>query len=436
MTLSIIIAIATTLSMTGAVLIKPYITVGKAKLGLYWIICLIGAILMLVFNCVDFSFAISEITANTAVNPLKILTLFICMTLLSIFLGDAGFFDYVADKIFVKSKGGQLKLFVILYVVVSVLTVFTSNDIIILTFTPPICIFAKKAKISPLPYLFCEFIAANTWSMMLIVGNPTNVYLAQSAGISFMQYVEVMFAPAVCGGLMGFLMLILIFRKQLSTPIDRTTSNVEKSYIPSLVKVPMIVTASHLLVCIIMLALSDLIGVEMWLVCLVLTISLSLFTTIYNLIIVGSIRPLLNSIKKAPFELVPFVLSMFIIVLALKQNGVTGMLSSLIVSGQKADGIIFGFLSSISANLLNNIPMSVLFEKIISSTSIYAVYGTIIGSNIGAFITPVGALAGIMWSKILSKHQIKMPFYKFLLYGSVVAIPTLFASSLCLFLVL
>ncbi len=436
MTLSLIIAIATALSMTGAVLIKPYISIGKAKLGLYWIICLIGAILMLAFNCVDFSFVISGITADTAVNPLKILTLFICMTLLSIFLGDAGFFDYVADKIFIKCRGGQFKLFVILYAVVSILTVFTSNDIIILTFTPPICIFAKRAKISPLPFLFCEFIGANTWSMMLIVGNPTNVYLAQSAGISFMEYVSVMFAPAIAGGLVGFLMLVLIFRKQLLSPVSRDNNLTEKRYVAPLVKVPMAVTATHLLACIILLAVSDVIGVEMWIICLVLTVTLSIFTAIYNLLVVGSLRPLFNSLKKAPFELVPFVISMFIIVLALKQNGVTDVVGSLIVSGHNSDGVSFGFLSAISANLLNNIPMSVLFEKIISGTSLSAVYGAVIGSNVGAFITPVGALAGIMWSKILSKHQIKMPFYKFFLYGSAVAIPILVASSVCLILVI
>ena len=103
---------------------------------------------------------------------------------------------------------------------------------------------------------------------------------------------------------------------------------------------------------------------------------------------------------------------------------------------KKTDGITFSFLSAISANLLNNIPMSVLFEQITASATSASVYGAIIGSNVGAFITPVGALAGIMWSKILAKYDIKMPFVKFLLYGGAVAIPTLLAGSLCLLLVL
>ena len=91
---------------------------------------------------------------------------------------------------------------------------------------------------------------------------------------------------------------------------------------------------------------------------------------------------------------------MFIIVLALKECGVTSALNKLLITNSKTDGVTFGVLSALSANLLNNIPMSVLFESIIGGDSVPALYGAIIGSNVGAFITPVGALAGIMWNKI------------------------------------
>ncbi len=433
MTLTVIIAIATAFCMVLSVLIKPYIKIGTKNVGLYWIVCLIGAILMILTNCISLTAVFDGITANTSVNPLKILTLFLSMTLLSVYLGDAGFFDYVANTVFVKSKGGQLKLFIILYAVVSVLTIFTSNDVIILTFTPPICIFAKKAKISPLPFLFGEFIAANTWSMALIVGNPTNVYLAQSAGITFSEYFSVMALPALAGGITSLAVLLLVFRKQLALPISVGEENQAP---PHLSKVPMLVAITHLAVGIILLSISDILGVEMFLICLTLALSLTVFDLVYDLITMHTAKPVLSSLKKEPYELIPFVLSMFVIVLALKNSGATDLLSSLLLTGNKVDGFSFGILSTISANLLNNIPMSVLFEKIISQNSLPAVYGSIIGSNIGAFLTPVGALAGIMWSKILTKYGIEMPFRKFVFYGVIIAIPTLLASvgTLCLVL--
>ena len=80
--------------------------------------------------------------------------------------------------------------------------------------------------------------------------------------------------------------------------------------------------------------------------------------------------------------------------------------------------------------------MSVLFEQIVASKSLPALYGSVIGSNIGAFITPVGALAGIMWNKILAQYGVKLPFVKFVMYGATVAIPTLLASVFSLMLVL
>lgn len=429
MTLTVCIASITVAIMIAIVLIKPYIKIGTHKLGLYWVVCLVGALVMLLTGRISLQKVFEGITANTSVNPLKILTLFLSMTLLSVYLGDAGFFDYVADSVFLKTKGGALKLFLILYAVVSILTVFTSNDVIILTFTPPICIFAKKAKISPLPFLIGEFVAANTWSMMLIIGNPTNVYLAGSAGLTFTEYLSVMWLPAIAGGITGLAVIILLFRKQLLAPVSRVSEEKPLSK-HKLVKhkTPLISALIHLILCIILLAISDVIGVEMWLICLILALSLTTFDVVYDLIVEKTAYPVWRSIKKEPYELIPFVLSMFIIVLALKECGFTDLLSDLLIGGNKLDGIKVGALSALSANLLNNIPMSVLFERIIASKSIPALYGAIIGSNVGAFITPVGALAGIMWNKILGEYGVKLPFIKFIAYGSAVAIPTLLAS--------
>ena len=127
---------------------------------------------------------------------------------------------------------------------------------------------------------------------------------------------------------------------------------------------------------------------------------------------------------------------MFVIVLSLKERGFTDLLNNALITSTRWDGLSFGFLSALSANLLNNIPMSVLFERIIDGLSIPALYGSIIGSNVGAFITPVGALAGIMWNKILSEHGVRLPFTRFVLYGVTVALPTLLTSTLTLVAVL
>jgi arsenical pump membrane protein len=271
--------------------------------------------------------------------------------------------------------------------------------------------------------------------MMLIVGNPTNIYLAQSAGISFAKYVSVMALPSIAGGTTGLIVILLLFHKQLKLPVQSNGLNTQKASF-CIDKVPMIFALSHLVVCIILLAVADFIGLEMWLICLGLAVSLTIFNLIYQLVKRHTAIGVWYSIKKEPYELIPFVLSMFIIVLALKECGATTILSNLLLTGTNIDGLSFGFISALSANLLNNIPMSVLFESIVNGQSLSALYGAIIGSNVGAFITPVGALAGIMWNKILGEYHVKLPFVKFIAYGVAVALPTLLASLGTLILVL
>lgn len=77
-----------------------------------------------------------------------------------------------------------------------------------------------------------------------------------------------------------------------------------------------------------------------------------------------------------------------------------------------------------------------LFEKITAGGNLAAVYGAVIGSNVGAYITPVGALAGIMWTNILGEYRVKMNFIKFTSVGLAAAIPTLLVASLMLLIVL
>ena len=73
--------------------------------------------------------------------------------------------------------------------------------------------------------------------------------------------------------------------------------------------------------------------------------------------------------------------------------------------------------------------MSVLFSDIISLSALTgkslsgALYASIIGSNIGAYLSPVGALAGIMWLSILKRNGHPLSFVHFIKYGVIISIP-------------
>ncbi len=433
MSAAIDIGSITCLTMILAVLFKPQIKVKRFFIDTYWPIALMGALLLVVFKSITFREIAQGLTADTAINPIKILVLFISMTVLSIFLDEVGFFQYLANATLKKAKSSQFMLFAYLYVTVSVLTIFTSNDIIVLTFTPFICYFAKNANISAIPYLVAQFVAANTWSLMLVIGNPTNIYLATSYGISFVEYTKVMLLPTLAAGLAAFFVLWLLFRKQLSKEINPSIEQIKIADRPSL-----IIGLIHLGLCTIILVLSSYIKIEMWPVSLAFAMSLFVCITISKLIQKKKLTLLASCIKRAPWQLVPFVISMFIIVLALDKYGVTDDIAGFFGTGSVT--YKYGLSSFLAANLINNIPMSVLYssiaENLPSALVNKGVYGAIIGSNIGAFLTPVGALAGIMWTSILKKHEIKYTFLDFVKYGIIISVPTILASLFILDIVL
>lgn len=420
MYIAITVALLTCLFMILAVLFFPKIQVGKFSIASYWIITLIGASLLLITGTVGIKAVGSALVADTAINPIKILVLFISMTVLSIFLDEFGFFRYLANLALKRAGKSQVKLFVLLYATVSILTVFTSNDIIILSFTPFVCYFAKNAHINPLPYLAAEFVAANTWSMALIIGNPTNIYLVTATGGDFVSYLKVMLIPTLASGIVSCIFLFLIFRKRLSAPIDVTIDEVEIKD-----KLLLWVGIIHLALCTLVLAFGSYFGIEMWLVSLVSVISLFFWNIGVSIIRKEKPKTLIACLKRAPWELVPFIISMFIIVEALGVTGVTEKIFSLL--GDSLPIWKYGFSSFLASNLINNIPMSVLFSSILSASAsnVAAVYATVVGSNLGACLTPIGALAGIMWSSILKEQGLKFGYVDFLKIGVSVAIPSL-----------
>lgn len=420
---TVLICAATILLMIAAILFFPKIKLGKISISTYWLVTLLGAAILLICGLGDIKTVGKALIADTAINPIKILILFLSMTVLSVFLDELGFFRFLANAALKHARGGQKRLFLVLYLTVSVLTVFTSNDVIILSFTPFICYFAKNAKIDPAPYLAAEFVAANTWSMALVIGNPTNIYLTTAYGIDFLSYLKISIVPTLFAGITAFGALWLMFRKKLSAPVEYTHEDVILHD-----KVLLGVGIAHLAVCTVLLAIASYIGLEMWLVSLCAVGSLFLFALIFALVRKEKPKALLGCLKRAPYELVPFVLSMFVMIVVLSEKGVTEQIGRFL--GSDLAILKYGTASFLSANIINNIPMSVLFSSILETSGggPGAVFATVIGSNIGAFLTPIGALAGIMWSSILNEHGLKFGYLDFLKMGVLIAVPTLFAA--------
>ena len=420
---TIIISCITFALVTLSILFFPRIRIGKIHVSTYWVIAVIGAVILLVTQLAPISEVFAQLTDNASINPIKIIILFFSMTALSIFLDEVGLFKFLANLAAKKAKDNQYVLFTVFYLLTATLTIFTSNDIVILTFTPFICFFCKNSKINPIPYLVAEFSAANTWSLMLIIGNPTNIYLATSAGIGFFDYFRIMALPTLCAGIIEFIVLFLVFNRKLRIPLALAE---EECHIEN--KPALIIGVAHLSICLIFLIISSYINVEMWLISLICASSLLIITFFMCLATKKNWHYITGSIKKLPYALIPFFLSMFVVVVALNYQGISDKISEML---SHTNAIwTYGFSSFFVSNLINNIPMSILFSNMCGNKA--AVFASIVGSNIGAFLTPTGALAGIMFTGLVNEHETKYSFWDFIKYGSIVSLPIITVALLTL----
>ena len=430
----IIFAVAIIAMLCCAVII-PSIHIKFKKVDFYmdsfWIAPFIAAIVVLCAQIIPFVTAMKGLWSFSTLNPIGILILFYSMVYISKFLDTTGFFQFCAVWALSKAGKSGKKLFFIIYAIVSVLTIFTSNDVVILTFTPFIHYFSKAAGVSSKPFLFAEFFAANTWSMIFIISNPTNVVLGTGFGQDFGKFVKYMVLPTFAGGITNVFLIYFLFRRQINKEfkVDHDLGD-PMQHVQS--KLDMYVAIFFMLGSIIIMACSSIPGfnVEMWQIAGIMALVL----LVYNIVVdvknwhqegPSKLRRIFSTL---PYPIIPFLIALFILVNALSIKGffaaIGDGIGQLTNVSEQISVSIFGILSTLAANILNNIPMSVAFVPILQETSnppsIGSVYAAVVGANLGANLTPLGALAGLMWLGILKQQKIDIGFKQFMQIGFIV----------------
>lgn len=314
------------------------------------------------------------------------------LMIISSLLDDYGFFEYCASSAVHASKNSGERLFLYTYIVVSVISLFAGNDVVILTTTPIILIFCKSAKINPKPYMYASFFAANTFSMPLYIGNLTNILIGDSFGLDYFGFTKYMFLPTLAAALVNYHLLKYIFRKQ----IPGSFSSQDNGRIPIRNKF-LVALGLAVLLAVILLG-----GVANY-----MKIPLSAVTLAGALLLMISERRIAHRLKRVSWNVVLFVIGLFIVVKGLDVSGVASAIGEVIFANMSNNILAATFsvslLSAFMCNIVNNIPMTAMMLSIIQHASLPQQmntamgYSLVIGSNLGANFTTFGALAGILW---------------------------------------
>jgi len=410
---------------------KPQYKTSRLKVKLdYATTPIIGVLILVCTLSIDLETLFKGIIGTTEIQPFAIIILFMSIAYICLSLDITGFFEYLALKAVKASGTSTKKLFYYFFFLSSVLTIFTSNDIVILTITPIIIYFSKHTKIDPVPFLITQFFAANIWSITLFIGNPTNIIVGEAFNLQFIEYTLWMVLPTIVAGTSCLFLLWFLFRneipKQFEAPeIIPTNALRDKS--------GAVFNLIILISCLILITFGSIVNFPLWIISISLALVIFCRTLIFDFLKNHhkAFKPnstLFNSLKRMPWKILPFILGMFIIVEALVETGwITGLSDAFqgLYSNLLIAIISITFLSALSCNLMNNQPMTILFTQILlydsfslsESVKLGVVYSLIMGSNFGANFTLLGALAGIMWHKIISDKDVNISYGKFAKYG-------------------
>ncbi|MGC9771765.1 arsenite efflux membrane protein ArsB [Fervidobacterium changbaicum] len=383
--------------------------------------------------------------------PWQILIIFFGSAYICGSLDASGVLKLIAYRFASVSKTGK-KLFVNLVLIAGVLTIFTSNDIVTLTLTPIIVYISQYAGINPIPYLISVFFASNTWSMFFYIGNPTNVIVAQAYSLTFFGYAKLMFFPTIVAIITSFIAFYLKYRNTLPKEITITLESSENGVeLQNAIKDKRyaFLSSGFFMLFFITIAIGDLIGLQLWKAILIFSGIYLLLNTAFSDVLserdevvveVGrfdyNLTFLVDTLRRVPWKMLPMVLTFFVFVHIFTRFGITKYVGSLFNFKNELVGtVLTTFITAFAANVMINQPMTIFFAQALHKKPINYAMSLVVGSNIGGNITLIGALAGIMWSRILKLYGIEMNNKIFVKETFFVAVLTLFTTSIAIYLV-
>ncbi|HUZ17120.1 MAG TPA: anion transporter [Spirochaetia bacterium] len=192
-------------------------------------IALVGAILAVLVGGLPIESAFRSLDMGT-------LSLLFAVMVINVNLAYSGFFRYVGFSI-TRAARSSTQLLALVVGASGLLSAFFLNDTIVLMLTPLVIEMCASRSLKPLPFLIALALSANIGSMATIIGNPQNILIGSSSGISFARFAGYLSVPALLGLVVAWAIVYLVFRRDLlQTWQDEGSGLRPKVYRPLLVK--------------------------------------------------------------------------------------------------------------------------------------------------------------------------------------------------------
>jgi len=402
--------------LAGLILAGSYLGIAFTRLP--WVnidrpaAAMTGAVLMVALGVLTFDQAVQAIDYNT-------LALLLGMMLLVVVLQSQGFFTLLASR-YVTIASSPARLVTSVVVLTAVCSAFMVNDVVVLLFTPVVIQACRVQRVNPVPVLIAEALASNIGSTATIVGNPQNMLIGVTSGISFARFFAYLTPVAVASTGLLLAALWLFYGKTwkgkheaVAGPVGQTqTATVDARGLRR--SVPILLAAMT------GFFLSSFIGVRIPVIALVAGVAAMLFSRV---------KPS-EVIKRVDWVLLLFFGGLFVVIGGARQAGVLDVfLERVQVSPNLAGIVSVHAVSVVASQLVSNVPLTVLLIPLLQKAPGDTLWISLAsGATLGGNATLVGAMANLIVAEVAYREGVVIKFSEFLKVGLVVTAATIVAS--------
>jgi arsenical pump membrane protein len=376
-----------------------------------------GAVMLVLLNLLPWPDAVAA-----AGRGIDVYFFLIGMMLLAEIARKEGLFDWLAEQAVRFSRGSAKRLFLIVYVVGTFVTVFLSNDATAVVLTPAVYAATRAARVEPLPYLFvCAFIA-NAASFVLPISNPANLVVFGKQIPPLADWLRIFALPSIVAIVTTYFVLRLAQRRALDATVAEADDISPLTLGGRLSAIGIAITGLVLLV-------TSALGWDLGLPTFIAG------ATVTALVLAIGRQSPLPVLKDISWSVLPLVAGLFILVEGLNRTGVLPALARALkdasISSPQTASWIAGIAVAVASNLVNNLPMGLIAVTTSQIAQVPAhVSGAIlIGVDLGPNLSVTGSLATILWLIALRREGKNVGATQFLKLGLLVMPPALLLSA-------
>jgi arsenical pump membrane protein len=351
-----------------------------------------------------------------------------------------GLFEAMGAVMARGSEGSPQRLLAFVFVIAGAITAVLSLDATIVLLTPVVFATAARMRISAKPQVYACAHLANSASLLLPVSNLTNLLAFHASHLSFPRFAALMALPTIAAVGVEWVVFTRFFaidltrpRHQgltrprdhgLTRPRDQGLTRPERPTLPRFAVTVLALT-------LVGFALSSVLGIApVWFA----TAGAAAITL--RALARQTATPVALARAAEPGFLI-FVLGLGVIVQAASANGLhTAVRAVLPTGGSLPDLLAIAALSAILANLVNNLPATLMLIPVAAAAGPGPALATLIGVNVGPNLTYVGSLATLLWRRVLRAEDTDVELSEFLRLGALTVPPGLLAATVLLWLAL